>query len=282
MKMKSIFWSTLLLFLFVACSPTSADTDSVAEENTITETAEENTAPEIEESVEEMEETEEIEVVDEVEEIPEAEVEEENVYADLSQEEKDEALLTAVRDDDLAAVQALITAGADLDVIEPAVGFTPVTISIIRSNSDIFNALTQAGANISTIDNQGNTLLHHAATTNQVEIATVLLADGEIDLEHRRDRFGFTPLLAAAFEGQVEMVELLIEHGANIEAVDDWNDTAVNVAAWNGELAAIEKLIELGANPNVDNNNGQNALDHAKNQGHEEVEEFLATLIEDQ
>jgi len=107
-----------------------------------------------------------------------------------------------------------------------------------------------------------------------------LLTLDDINIEHEREQYGFTPLLQASFDGQLEMVDLLIEAGANIEAGDDWGDTPLNVATWNGNMAVVERLLELGAEPNVVNVQGSNALDHAKSQNHEELEALLLTILE--
>ncbi len=279
--MKKLIWPLIILILFVGCSPQSSTESSAHDEDASTseievidtQTEEMESEDSTEDTIVEVAENEEaVEVIEE-------EMIEETIVEELTQEEKDDALLTAVRDDDLASAKSMIAQGADLNVSEPAIGFTPIAISIIRENQEMFNILFEAGADITTIDKQENTLLHHAAMSNQHEIAEILLSKESIDLEHRRDQFGFTPLLTAAFEGHVEMVELLIAHGANIEAEDNWKDTPINVAAWNGQLAVVETLIALGANPDAQNTSGNNALDHAKNQNHEEVETFLASIL---
>jgi ankyrin repeat protein len=203
-------------------------------------------------------------------------------YADMTQEEKDEALLTAVRSDDAAMVAEMLAAGADVNTSEQSLGLTPIAIATVRHNLEIATLLLDADADVTVIDKQKNNLLHHAATHNSTEIAALLLERDEIYLEHRRTQWGFTPLMVAAFEGNVVMIELLVAHGADMEAGDNWHDTPLNSAAWNGKLEAVQKLVELGANPDVDNVNGKNALDHAREQRHPEIEAFLLTVIDEE
>jgi len=202
-------------------------------------------------------------------------------YEAMTQEEKDEALFDAVRKDDATAIEAVITAGADINAIDKLSKFTPIIIATLRNNPETFALLLEAGADASIIDKNQNNLLHHAAFNNTPDVATILLAQDVIDLEHRRSQYGFTPLLVAAFEGNLEMVDLLVAHGANIEAQDDWDDTPLNVASWNGNFDVVQKLVELGAKPDVVNTQGNNALDHTQSQGHEEIEALLLTVLEE-
>ena len=201
-------------------------------------------------------------------------------FQSMSQDEKDKELIKATQKDDAVKITDLLAAGADINASDKLSGFTPIVIATVRNNLEIFKLLQEAGADLQQIDKRNNTLLHHAAFENDAEIGAILLAEGDFDLEARRSQYGFTPLLVAAFEGHVEMVELLVEHGADIEAGDDWGDTPLNVSAWNGKHDVVEKLIELGAILEVENSSGHTALNHAKNQGHEEVEKLIAAALE--
>lgn len=197
----------------------------------------------------------------------------------MSEEEMGQALLDAVRADDATAVASLLAAGADVNTTEPNLLFTPVFIATLRSNADIFTQLVEAGADLTWIDKQQNNLMHHAATANSPELAELILKNETIDLEQRRTKWGFTPLLVAAFDGNVEMVEFLLANGANMEAVDDFGDSTFNVAAWAGQLTVLEKLIELGANPTAPNGKGLTGLDHAKSQGHDAIVAYIESLL---
>ena len=198
----------------------------------------------------------------------------------MTQEEIDDAFLEALRKDNVAEMEKLMAAGATIDAVDRTTGYSPVTIATLRNNPEALNLLIEAGADITVVDRKDNTLLHHAAYGNSIEVATILLEEGKIELELERELYGFTPLLVAAFQGNVEMVEMLIEHGADIEAFDDWEDTPINVAAWNGKLDVVQKLVELGANPDHANTNGNTALSHSQSQGHEEIEAFLTAILE--
>ncbi|KAI0269072.1 ankyrin repeat-containing domain protein, partial [Russula aff. rugulosa BPL654] len=53
--------------------------------------------------------------------------------------------------------------------------------------------------------------------------------------------FGFTPLHQASANGRIEIVRLLIEHGANVEAKNDEGETPLDVA----RVVQREEIIKL-------------------------------------
>ena len=68
------------------------------------------------------------------------------------------------------------------------------------------------------------------------------------DATHEADNDGETPLLLAAYHGDVEMVELLVENGAAHDA-DNQGKTPIHWACERGRLMMTLTLIDLGADP---------------------------------
>jgi hypothetical protein len=60
---------------------------------------------------------------------------------------------------------------------------------------------------------------------------------------------GQTALHAAVLNGHVEIMELLLTRGAQIEATDGMNNTPLRLAVRNGHFLCVKKLLESGANP---------------------------------
>jgi len=69
-----------------------------------------------------------------------------------------------------------------------------------------------------------------------------------------------TPLMFAAGAGCVDAIELLLEHGAQIDASNDVGDTALHYAVFAVDIAAAGELIRHGADLNVAGGAGYTAL----------------------
>ena len=75
-----------------------------------------------------------------------------------------------------------------------------------------------------------------------------------------KNGYGYTALIDASKNGDLEKVKLLIENGANIEVKDNKGDTALILASYCRRLEIIKYLVEKGANINATNDNGRTAL----------------------
>jgi len=75
-------------------------------------------------------------------------------------------------------------------------------------------------------------------------------------------------LLAAAKDGQVELVRALISEGADVDDTDASENTALIWAAFKGHTACVELLIDAKANIEARNDNAMTALMRATQGGH--------------
>jgi len=99
-------------------------------------------------------------------------------------------------------------------------------------------------------DEKGNTALIAAAKEGHQEIVQLLLEKGA-DIEGRDSKFGGTPLIWAAIRGQTDTVKLLLEKGADINGVEEKNGmSGIILAAIKGNNQIIEVLLENGADVN--------------------------------
>jgi len=98
----------------------------------------------------------------------------------------------------------------------------------------------------SKIDNNGNTLLHHAAKNGRLSILEYLLINTLSDKE-AVNNIGRTPLFCAASKGKLECIKLLIANGANIEKCDRNGCSPLWKAASLGHFQVVKSLILQGA-----------------------------------
>ena len=123
---------------------------------------------------------------------------------------------------------------------------------------------------------RSDSALHIAAENGRVQVVGLLLDHGW-DKEARND-WGRRPLhLAAEEKGHVEVIQLLAERGAEINCQDSFKqDTPLHHAADNGRTAVVQLLLSLGADPTIKNENGSRPLHLAAAGGHVEVIQLLA------
>ena len=106
-----------------------------------------------------------------------------------------------------------------------------------------------------------------AASLGRLEVVRLLL-------EHKAtvdapNSAGTSPLMLAAMGGHVDVVRTLLTHRASIDAIDTSEWTALSLAALRGHVEAIRVLIEAGAHVDVFNFEGQTALSFACKNCHE-------------
>uniref|UniRef100_A0A8C2DVK9 Poly [ADP-ribose] polymerase n=1 Tax=Cyprinus carpio TaxID=7962 RepID=A0A8C2DVK9_CYPCA len=80
---------------------------------------------------------------------------------------------------------------------------------------------------------------------------------------HTRDDGGLIPLHNACSFGHAEVVSLLLCQGADPNARDNWNYTPLHEAAIKGKIDVCIVLLQHGADPNIRNTDGKSALDLA-------------------
>ena len=89
---------------------------------------------------------------------------------------------------------------------------------------------------------------------------------------------GYTPLIAASESGRLATVELLLNHGANVNAIDKDKQTALMRAAAAGRLDVVRLLIDRGADLARKDKLGQTALRLAANRNQGAVVQWLRSL----
>ncbi len=63
----------------------------------------------------------------------------------------------------------------------------------------------------------------------------------------KKDKVGRTALMRAAHDGQIDVVNFLLEHGVSVNATDGVNRTALHHAAMCGRLNVVKTLLDHGA-----------------------------------
>ena len=118
-------------------------------------------------------------------------------------------------------------------------------ISAIREGEyDKARQLIEAGANLTAVDKVGLTALDLAVSAGHMELAQLLIAKGANVNAVNVKNGGYAPLHNAVFLGQTEAAELLISHGAEVNALTNKGKTPMALAAEKGHddcVALLEK-----------------------------------------
>ena len=160
------------------------------------------------------------------------------------------ALMYAVGSD-LAKVRLLLEHGAKVDA-KSKLGRTALLMaSAYAGNTEIVKALLDAGADAQFADGRAWTSVVLAARTGDVELVQLLLdAGGDVNGGDSKRLSPGTPLMQAAWISDVELAKMLLSRGADQDQRS--LNTALIYAATHGSLDLVEQLIDSGADPSAD------------------------------
>jgi len=113
-------------------------------------------------------------------------------------------------------------------------------------------------------DDRGRTPLFFAPMVIKILTTSTLIALGA-DIE-AKDAYGDSPLYHATVTGRQEIVELLVQQGADINEIME-EGTLLSLAIYRGHFEVVKILITMGANVNLKMKNNETLLHHAAEQG---------------
>ncbi|KAL3853732.1 hypothetical protein ACJMK2_017249, partial [Sinanodonta woodiana] len=122
-------------------------------------------------------------------------------------------------------------------------GTTAVHYAATGGNLQILMALLEKGLDITAQNNYGENVLHFSATTNHVLMIKYLL-ESCTDLLKHTTKIGRTPLHYAASQGDVSLIEALMQAGSDINARDNEGSNVLHLAALNKNVSTVDYLLK--------------------------------------
>lgn len=153
--------------------------------------------------------------------------------------------------------------------------FTLLCKSIAENDVDQFRESVKLFREFERTDSDGDSLINACVSLNRASILEVLLSHSRsVEL---RNGIEMTPLQTAASFGYIEIIRLLLDAGASVDALDSHrpSNTALTYACRNGQYEAAKMLLKHNANVNWLCEDGMTPLTIAKHVGHSELEMLL-------
>ena len=155
--------------------------------------------------------------------------------------------MTAARTGKVDAVTLLLDRGAKVNAEDDVHGQTALMWAVLENHADVVQLLLARGADINA---------HTNVTTTKGEYvpARPAAASGNGIIRQRAlptPNGGITPLLFAIRDGNVPMMRLLLDRGADLSQSSGNHTTPLIIALLNGQVGIATELLNRGADPNA-------------------------------
>lgn len=178
-------------------------------------------------------------------------------------------LIWAVKNGPPSKVSRLLEKGANPDIPNNK-SYTPLMIAAQNKDEALAQILLEAGANVNIRNKYGETAIMLASYNGLLKMVRQLYVRGA-----KINHDGWNPLIYAATNGHTQIIELLLNNGADIDATSDNGTTALMMAVRGNHLEAVSLLLEKGADISIVNEQGDNALSWAQKQHNNKIVEQL-------
>ncbi|UCE24639.1 MAG: ankyrin repeat domain-containing protein [Candidatus Zixiibacteriota bacterium] len=183
-------------------------------------------------------------------------------------------------------IEAVLDRGADVN-LRTERGRTALLEAAEDGHVEAVRLLIQRGADVNAANDENEIPLHNVSfliyqglDTAAVNIATQMLAAGADP--NARDQWQMTPLHRAARTECFDLVRLLVDHGANTNAVNDNGTTPFLRSVIGGKADFVELMLGAGGDPNIKESHEQtNSLHTAVIKGQKDIVEMILPHMSD-
>jgi ankyrin repeat protein len=141
-------------------------------------------------------------------------------------------------------------------------GLTPLILSIIGKDYLLMNYILKRGGSTTLTDIEGRSALHYTIHHNLIRCVKKLIYYNA-NVNHV-DNSGVTALILAAYMRRNDGAYLLINNKAQLDFQDNLGRTALLIAAVNGNLDLVQRLLEWGANASLPDKKGETIFSYLK------------------
>lgn len=161
-----------------------------------------------------------------------------------------------------------------LNIATRAGGWSPLHLAVMTEEVDIIKALLESGSMLDMVDNDGQTALLQACLGGNLAIVRLLLNAGANPAHQNKQ--AHSPLhYLAAFCRDRQLLMDLIDRGADVNAKSLKLNTPLHFAAMNGNEISTQVLLAHGAGASAINEDKRSVVYLAKKWRHRSVEELV-------
>ena len=185
-----------------------------------------------------------------------------------------EDFFKAIKQDDAKTMQSLLQRGFDPNTLDPEARHG-LTMAVAEPSLKVAEVLIQAkGINVNFLNSADESALMYAALKGQLALAKLLISkDADVN------KTGWTPLHYAATNGHVDVIQLLLDNHAFVDAASPNGSTPLMLAAQYGTPQAVKLLLDEGAEPLQKNEQGLTPIDFARRASRIDAERLIAEAI---
>ncbi|MGE7903317.1 ankyrin repeat domain-containing protein [Peribacillus sp. NPDC094092] len=189
-----------------------------------------------------------------------------------------EQLIQAAEHKETDTIRRLIKEGVDINSRDSQ-GRTATMIATYNNDIETAKVLIKAGADVNILDDMKNNPFLYAGAEGYIEILKLTIEAGTDPTI--TNRYGGTALIPASEHGYVDVIkELLTKTDIDVNHVNNLGWTALMEAivlndGGGKQQQAIQLLIEHGADVNITDHNNITPLQHAREKGFKEIEQIL-------
>jgi ankyrin repeat protein len=186
-------------------------------------------------------------------------------------ENGDSAVIIAVYYGAHEVLEILLTQEPELNIFEAAA----------LGNADkIKEIVTTDPGQVNSFSHDGWTALHLASFFGHPEAADLLVKNNAFINPRTKNSMNNLPIHAAAASRKIEIVEMLLNQGADVNEKQQGGFTPLHEAAITGNLEMVQLCLKHSVDKNIKNDKGETALTLASSKEHHHVVEFLQNYTE--
>ena len=149
--------------------------------------------------------------------------------------------------------------------------------ALVKNDIDALNIckyLVEIGVKPSHKDKYEQTCLYYTVREGKYETSKYLIENCKLPI-NEKDIYGQNPIYYAARDGHLNLCELLVKKGADVNLEDKYGQTCIFYAIREGHYDIVEFLIKHGANVNKSDKKKQTPVSYAMKNNKDKIVELL-------